>query len=237
MDDVRRQARRAGLLYFLLALSAPLGLLYVPGRVIVSGDATATADNLRNLDGLVRAGMASELVHQAIALFLVLALYRLFKPVDVGLARQLVVFGGLVSVPIVFVNVLNHVAALTLVSGADYLAVFERAELDALAYLFVRLHGQGLIIAAIFWGLWLLPFGTLILRSNFIPKALGILLWIAGVAYLADSFATLILPGLAPLVGKIAQPLLIAELPIIFYLLIWGAKPRAGDGPAIQATH
>jgi hypothetical protein len=235
MDDVRRLGRRAGLLYFLLAVCAPLGLLYVPGQVIVSGDATATADNLRNLGGLVRAGMASELVHQAIAIFLVLALYRLFKPVDVGLARQMAVFGGIVSVPIVFVNVLNHVAALTLVSGADYLAVFEKAELDALAYLFVRLHGQGLIVAAIFWGIWLLPFGTLVIRSRFMPRTLGVLLWIAGIAYMADSFATLILPGIAPQVGKIAQPLVMAEVPIIFYLLIWGARPKRDPAPAAPA--
>ena len=102
MSTTKRQARHAGLLYLLLALSAPLGLLIVPGKVLVQGNAVATADNLRSAEGLVRMGIASELLHQAIVIFLVLALYRLFKPVDESLARQVVVLGALVSVPLVF---------------------------------------------------------------------------------------------------------------------------------------
>lgn len=171
-DDVkstRQQARRAGLLYVILALIAPIGLLYVPGKLVVSGNATATADNIRASEGLLRIGIASELVHQAIAVFLVLALYRLFEPVDENLARQVVILGALVSVPIMFVNVLNDVAALVLVSGADFLSVFEKPQLDALAYLFLRLHDQGITVASVFWGLWLLPFALLVIRSGFIP--------------------------------------------------------------------
>ena len=159
MSSIRQQARVAGVLYLLLALTAPLGLLYVPGKVIVLGNASATAANIRASEGLLRGGIASELIHQLIAVFLVLALYRLFKTVDEALARQVVVLGALVSVPIVFVNVLNEVAALTLVSGADFLSVFEQPQLDALAYLFLRLHGQGITVASVFWGLWLFPFG------------------------------------------------------------------------------
>jgi len=158
--------------------------------------------------------------------FLVLALYRLFQPVDEMLAKQVVILGALVSVPIVFVNVLNDVAALILVSGADWLSVFEKPELDALVYLFLRLHARGITVASIFWGLWLFPFGLLVIRSGFIPRVLGVLLMIAGTAYLASAFATLVLPQYAPLVGKIALPLEVGELPIIFWLLIWGAKTR-----------
>lgn len=134
MRSTRQQARFAGFLYLLIALSAPIGLMYVPGKLIVSGNATATADNLRASEGLLRIGIASELFHQVIAVFLVLALYRLFKPVNETLAKQLVILGALVSVPVMFINVLNNVAALILVSGADFLAGFEKPELDALAY-------------------------------------------------------------------------------------------------------
>lgn len=218
------------MLYFLLALSAPLGLLYVPGKLIVAGDATATADRIRASEGLLRLGIASELVHQAIAIFLVLALYRLFKPVDEYLAKQVVVLGALVSVPIVFVNVLNDLAAWTLVSGASFLAVFERPQLDALAYLFIRLHGQGISIASIFWGLWLFPFGLLVIRSRFIPKLLGYLLWVAGAGYTVDAFVTLVVPQYSALLSSVTQALVMAEVPIIFWLLIWGAKPRATEG-------
>lgn len=232
MRSTQQQARFAGFLYLLLALSAPIGLMYVPGKLIVSGNATATADNIRASEWLLRVGIASELIHQVIGLFLVLALYHLFKGVNEIHAKQMVIFGGLVSVPIMFVNVLNDVAALVLVSGADFLSVFAKAELDALAYLFLRLHGQGITVASVFWGLWLFPFGMLVIRSRFIPRVFGVLLMIAGVAYLASAFATLVLPQFAPLVSRVALPLEVAELPIVFWLLIWGAKTRPTDARA-----
>lgn len=231
MRSTQQQARIAGWWYLLVAVSAPIGLMYVPGKLIVSGNATATADNIRDSGWLLRIGIASELFHQVIAIFLVLALYRLFKSVNENHARQLVILGALVSVPIMFVNVLNEIAALILVSGADFLSVFEKPELDALAYLFVRLHGLGITVASIFWGLWLFPFGMLVIHSGFIPRVFGYLLMIAGTAYLASAFATLVLPQFAPLVSQIALPLEVAELPIVVWLLIWGAKQRPADTP------
>lgn len=232
MKTTQQQARYAGFLYLLLALSAPIGLMYVPGKLIVSGNATATADNIRASGWLLRIGIASELIHQVIVIFLVLALYRLFKAVNETQAKQVVILGALVSVPIMFVNVLNNIAALFLVSGSDVLSVFERPQLDALAYLFLHLHGKGITVASIFWGLWLFPFGMLVIRSGFIPRVFGFLMMIAGIAYLASSFATLVVPKLAPLVGQVALPLEVAEVPIIFWLLIWGARTRPMDAPA-----
>lgn len=152
--------------------------------------------------------------------------------VEVANAKQMVILGALVSVPIMFVNVLNDIAALVLVSGADFLSVFEKPQLDALAYLFLGLHNHGIIVASIFWGLWLFPFGMLVIRSGFIPRVFGVLLMIAGVAYLASSFTALVLPRYAPLVEKVAMPLYFGELPVIFFLLIWGAKTRPPDAPA-----
>lgn len=168
-------------------------------------------------------------------MFLVLALYRLFKPVNEALAKQRVILGALVSVPIVFVNVLNDIAALTLVSGASFLSVFEKPRLDALAYLFLQLHTEGITVASIFWGLWLFPFGMLVIRSGFIPRVLGVLLMIAGAGYVASSFATLVLPRYAPMVSQVTSLLLFGELPIIFWLLVWGAKARAGAATARPA--
>jgi hypothetical protein len=234
--SIRGQAQRAGILYLLLALTAPLGLLYVPGKLVVVGNASATADNLRAGEWLLRLGIASELIHQVIAVFLVLALYRLFRPVDEFLAKQVVVLGALVSVPIVFVNVLNDVAALVLVSGPDFLSAFDRAQRDALAYLFLRLHSQGITVASVFWGLWLFPFGLLVIRSRFIPRLFGYLLMVAGVGYLAASFTTLVLPAYEPLVSRIALPMEMAEIPIVFYLLIRGARPQPGDPATAPAA-
>ena len=233
--STRRDARRAGLLYLIMGVTAPIGLMVVPGRLIVRGDATATMERVRASESLFRIGIASELFHQAVAVFLVLALYRLFKPVSETLARHLVVLGALVSVPIMFANVLNEIAVLILGSGPGFLSVFDRPRLDALAYLFLRLHGEGITVASIFWGLWLFPFGLLVIRSDFIPRVLGVLLIVAGAAYLASAFTSIALPQLSSLVDRVALILEMAELPIIFWLAIWGARERprpAGAGPS-----
>lgn len=222
----KRLARKAGLLYFLLALSAPVGLLYVPGKILVAGDPIATAENLRRSAGLLRLGIASELVHQVLVVFLVLVLYRLFEQVSRPLARQVVVLGALLSVPIVFVNVLNDLAALSLAQRPAFLSAFTGTELDSLAYFFLRLHSLGLDIASIFWGLWLFPFALLVIRSRFLPPLLGYLMMAAGAAYLANAFATLVLPAVSPYVAPVAGVLYLGELPIIFWLLIRGARPR-----------
>jgi len=226
MDSTRRRARVAGWLYFLMGITAPIGLLYVPGRLIVSGDATATADRIRASEWLFRIGIGSELFHQTLAVFLVLALYRLFREVNETHAKLVVILGALVSVPIVFVSVLSELAALILVSGAGFLSAFEKPQLDALAYLFIRLRGQGINVASIFWGLWLFPLGILIVRSGFIPRFFGVLLFFAGVGYLASAFTTLLVPSYASAVDQVAIILEVGELPIIFWLLIWGARDQ-----------
>jgi uncharacterized protein DUF4386 len=236
MNQTRKQARVAGLLYLLIAITAPIGLMYVPGALIVPGDATATADHVRASGTLLRIGIASELFHQSIAVFLVLALYRLFKAVNEQQAVLLVILGALVSVPIMFLNVLNEIAALVLVSGARFLSAFDKGQLDALTYLFLRLHSQGIVVASVFWGLWLFPFGMLVIRSGFIPRVLGVLLMIAGSAYLASSFTSILLPRYASLVGQFAMVLEIGEVPIIFWLLIWGAKAQASGAPVSSSS-
>lgn len=232
MDAIKRNARIAGAWYLLMLVTAPISLLWVPGQLLVRGDAAATAERLRASEWLLRVGIASELLHQAVAVFLVLALFRLFKEVDEHLAWHLVSLGALVSVPIMFLNVLNELAALTLVGGPAFLAGFDQGQLDGLAYLFMRLHGQGISLASVFWGLWLFPFGLLVIRSGFIPRVLGVLLLVAGAAYLASAVATLVLPRLAPAVNQIASILEVAELPIILWLAIWGARPRAAAAAA-----
>jgi hypothetical protein len=232
VSSVQRQARKAGLLYLLMAVVAPIGLLYVPGRVFVAGDPITTAANVRASEALLRIGIVSELLHQTLAIFLVLALYRLFKPVDESHARLMVVLGALLSVPIVFVNVLNEIAALALAAGVEIQKLVEPSLLDALIYLFLQLHGQGIVVASIFWGLWLFPFGWLVIRCGFIPRVLGVLLFIAGAAYVISAVTTLALPRHTLMVSRFISPLVAAELPIIIWLLIWGAKRPAGDRPA-----
>jgi hypothetical protein len=226
MDSIKKQARRAGWLYLALLVTAPIGLILVPDKLIVSGNATATVENIKASESLFRVGIASELFGQVILIFLTLALYRLFKSVNEYLAVLVVVLGALVSVPIAFFNVVNELAALVLVSGADFLSVFDQRQLDALAYLFLRLHGKGLLVVGIFWGLWLFPFGILVVRSGFIPRVLGFLMMIAGFSYLADSLTALLLPQLTGAVSQVSMILSFGEMPIILWLAIWGAKVK-----------
>lgn len=223
--DQQRQARRAGLFYLLVAVIAPLGLFYVPGQLLVADDAAATAAALRAGETLLRAGMASELIHQAIEVFLVVTLYGLFKPVHAGLARQMLIFGA-IPIPIVFLNVLSEIAASMLAAGGPALASFAPSQLDALAYLCLRLHGQGLAIATVFWGLWLLPLAALIMRSDIVPRFVGVCAALAGIGYVLDASATVLAPPLAAGVSPFALPLQVCELVLIGGLLLCGFRWR-----------
>src|SRR5438093_5319988 len=221
MNSTKKQARFAGLLYLLASIIGCFGLIYVPGKLIVRGDATATANPIRASETLFRFGIATELFGFTMFIFVVLALYRLFKGVNEKHALAMATL-LLVSIPVSLLNLLNNIAALVLVSGADFLSPFDKRQLDALTYLFLRLHGQGLVVAQIFWGLWLFPYGMLVIRSGFIPRAVGVLLMIAGSGYLVSSFAYLFLPEHARMVSQFATVLELGELPIIVWLLIGG---------------
>jgi uncharacterized membrane protein len=132
MNRTKRQVRLAGLLYLLASIPAPFGLIYVPNKLIVLNDATATADHVRASESLLRLGIASELFASIMFIFVVLALYRLFKAVNETHAVAMMIL-ILVSIPISLLSVVNEVAALILVSGADFLSVFDKGQLDALA--------------------------------------------------------------------------------------------------------
>lgn len=233
MNATKKQAHLAGLLYLLASITAPFAWIYVPSKLIVKGDAATTADHIGNSETLFRFGIVSELTGLIIFIFVVLALYRLFKPVSEKHAVAMAVL-LLISLPISFVGVVHEMAALIVVSGPSFLSAFDRPHLDSLSYLFLRLHGQGIIVAQIFWGLWLFPFGALVIRSGFIPRFLGYLLFIAAVGNIASSVASL-LPYAAPFLDPFASKLAFGELPIIFWLLIWGAKNQGSVRQPIPA--
>jgi hypothetical protein len=228
MNDDKRQARIAGLLYLLVAITAPYGLMVVPGRLIVAGDPAATSALIAAHDAMLRLGMASELFHQAVEVFMVLVLYNLFKPVNKTLAQQMLVL-GLVPIPMVFLNVLGEVAAATVANGPAWLSAFGKPQLDALALLLMNLHAQGLQLAAVFWGLWLLPLGLLALRCGFIPKVFGWLVIASSAGYVLGAFTSLIAPGLAAALGTLVFVLELGEPMMILWLVLVGArtKPRA----------
>ena len=173
MSSTRNAGRVAGFLYLLLVVFAPLRLIYIPGKLFVHGNATATANNIVAHELLFRLGIVADLFCGTILIFLVLALYRLLKGVDQNLVVLMVIVGGVLPAAIDFLNVLNDAAALGLVRGADFLSVFDKPQRDALAMLFLRLHHQEIVAAEILWGLWLFPLAILVYRSRFLPRFLA----------------------------------------------------------------
>jgi len=226
MNSKKKNARTAGLLYLLLAITGGFGIMYIPSSIIVAGDATATADNLMESELLVSISIVSNLIGQTIVIFLVMSLHRLLKEVNPEHAILMVIM-VLVSVPIVFLNTLNLIAAQILVGGTDYLSVFDVNQLNAMMMVFLNLHEYGNYVAGIFWGLWLYPFGILVVKSKFIPKLIGIFLIIGCFAYLTDSFTSLLFPQYKESISPILMiPLAIGEFSIIFWLLIKGVKSQ-----------
>jgi hypothetical protein len=223
MNSIKKQAHIAGILYVVASITAVFAWIYVSGKIFVRDDAAATANNIRAFETLLRLGIAGELIGSVIFIFVVLALYRLFKPVNEKHAMAMAIL-LLISTPISLLAVLGELAALIVAGGGSFLSTFDQHQLDSLSYLFFRLHGQALVVAQIFWGLWLFPFGTLVIRCGFIPRFLGFLLFIAAFGYLIGSFSVLVLPSYKQLGSQIAMILEFCELPIIFWLLIWGAK-------------
>lgn len=225
MDTLVKKARVAGVLYVLMGIPAPFSLIYLPGKLIVPGSAAATADNILRSQTLFRFGILGELTSAVLFILLAMALYRLLSEVNKNHARLMVAL-VLVSAAITFINVLNNIAALTLFRGADYLSVFDKPQRDAMAMLFLRLHSQGNLVNQIFWGLWLFPFGLLVMKSEFLPRILGILLVVNCFAYLAISLTSLFFAAYANLAFRISFPALLGELWIMLWLLIKGARTR-----------
>jgi uncharacterized protein DUF4386 len=216
--------RFAGLLYVVMSVFGFFALAYVPGKLIVHGDAAATVNNVATHEMLFRLGIASQLIGSAGFIFVALALYQLLKGVNRRHASLMVTL-IVVSIPIAFLNEVNSFAALLLIRGSDFLSVVDKVQRDALAMLFLNLHGRGLVVAEMFWGLWLFPLGLLVYRSRFLPRFLGVWLGLAGVAWVILSLTGVLLPQYVGAVDTYSQPAVFGEIVFMFWLLIRGAKP------------
>ena len=236
MTSTRNPGRVAGLWYLLLVVIGPLRLIYIPSKLFVHGNAAATANNIAAHERLFRLGIAADLIGAVVLIFLTLAFYRLFKGVDQYLAVLVVILGGVMPALIYFVGVVDDFGALTVVRGADFLSVFDKPQRDALALLFLRLRDHQNTAAEILWGLWLLPLAVLVYRSRFMPRFLGVWLAINGFAYVVLSFTGILLPQYQNKVFLYAQPAFFAEIALMLWLVIKGAKPPALDASALPSA-
>ena len=226
MTFARNPGRVAGSLYVLASIIGIFGLIYVPGKLIVDGNAAATARNIAGSETLFRLGITAHLAGEALFVFVALALYHLLKPVNYRLALCMLTL-ILVAVPIAFLNELNAIAALILVRGSEFLSVFDQPQRNALAMFFWNVHGYGFDVAGIFWGLWLFPLGLLVYRSGFIPRILGILLMLNCFAFPINSFTSLVLPHYEAVVSRWMRPFHFGEQIFMLWLLIFGAMPKS----------
>src|SRR2546428_8007053 len=235
MSSTKNPGRFAGLLYILTSIPGFFAMMYVPSKLIVHGNAAATANNISANETLFRLGIAGQLIGQAGFIFVALALYDLLKGVNRRHASLMVTL-IVVQIPIAFLNELNSIAALVLVPGADFLSIFDRPQRDALAMLFLNLHFHGYVVNELFWGLWLLPLALLVYRSRFLPRFLGVWLALAGFAWVMLSLTGLLSPHYYDKVYTYTQPAVLGEIAFMFCLLIKGAKPPAQDAPALSSA-
>jgi Domain of unknown function (DUF4386) len=216
--SIQRTARLAGGLYLSLVPFGVFSFVYVPSVLLVRGDAAATSRNIMASEWLFRAGTVSHLISQIIVPFLALAIYRLLKHVNKEHAVVMVVL-ALLGIPISFLTEVNHLAALRLLRSAGEEA-YTSSQLQIQAMLFLDMRQSGVLLAQVFWGLWLLLVGSLVFRSGFLPKLLGVAVLIGGAGYLVDSAMHLLFPGRA----TISQFTALGELMLPVWLLIKGVS-------------
>ncbi len=216
--SINNTARLAGGLHLSLVPFGVFSFVYVPSVFVVRGDAAATCRNIIASEWLFRSGTISHLISQIIVIFLALALYRILKPVNKDHAVVMVVL-ALLGIPISFLTEVNHLAVLRLLSGMGD-GVFTSTQVHAQAMLFLEMHRSGVLLAQVFWGLWLLLLGSLVFRSGFLPKLLGISVLIGAAGYLVDSGAHLVTSGAATL----SQFTFIGELLLPLWLLTRGVS-------------
>jgi len=218
-------ARIGGVLYLIIIVIGFCGEFFVREKLVVSGDVTATANNIMASESLWRITIAGGLILLVCSIALTLILYVLLRPVNKTLAL-LAVFFNIVEFPIEAVSKLWLFAALFLSGNADYLKAFEPHQLHALMQISLKLHDYGFGIDLVFFGFACLVYGYLLFRSGYFPRALGVLMAIAGLSYLTNSFTLILAPAYAGTISPILVLALIGELSLCLWLMVKGVDEQ-----------
>jgi hypothetical protein len=224
MTSLKRTARIAGLWYLGFTFG-PFYLLYVPSQTVIHNDAAATAARVLTHEILYRWGMFAETLGVVIFIGLSLALYRLFENVDRHRARQMMAL-VLTSCALSLVTAVFSAGALLVFKGGSSFAALDIQTRETIGMLLIRMHGQANGVNQLFWGLWLLPFGQLVVRSRFLPRWLGYWLLLDGVAWVVLAITWFFAPDSSDALFRYFQPAFFAELAAMLWLLIVGAKEK-----------
>ena len=217
-------ARISGLIYLVLILTGIFGIVYVPSSLIVWTSPETTVSNIIGSEFLFRLGIFSEIICFLTFIALPLFLYQLLKTVN-RTAATLMVTLALISVPLTFSNILNKINVLLLLSGEKYLEAIPQDQLHAQVMYLLAAFNNGTMLSNIFWGAWLLPFGYLVFKSNFLPKILGVFLMIGCFGYIIEFICTFLF-SFTEIPWYISAPGTVGEFGICIWLIIFGAKNK-----------
>jgi hypothetical protein len=228
IPTLRSYARAAGVLYLVVIVCAGFAEGVVRAGVIVPGDPAATGANIAAAASLFRLGFVADLVAFLSDAVIAVLLYVLLRPVDRTLSLLAAALRLVAHPAIGSVNLLNHYGALLVVGGGAPIGAFDPAQLEAMAGLLLDAHGVGYLIAGAFFGTHLLVLGHLLFRSDLFPHVLGVLIGIAGLGYLAESFGVFLVPGHDALFAWIVALTAVAgEVPLALWLVVRGVKTPA----------
>lgn len=237
-------ARTAGVLYLIIFLVAPFAEFFVREALVIPGDPTATAANIRGAEGLFRAGFVSDLVVFVIEVAQAAVLFILFAPVSRPLALVMS-FARLAQATILGLNLLNMYTGLQVLTSPEYATALGGGGAEALAFVFLRAQSFGYELGLMFFALHLFALGYLVYRSGFLPRALGVLLVVSGLGYALNGLAVFLAPGVADVTATaVIVAALIGELPLTVWLLIkgidadrwYGRSAEPGMVPATSAA-
>lgn len=219
-------ARTAGALYLINVIAGLFALMYVPSQTGGHGDPVAAVQNILAHETLFRVGIVAGLFCYIEFALVPLVLYRLLGGVNAGAAALMVVL-ALVSVPLSIASLQHKLDILSLLGQAPWLRVFDTQHLQAQVMLQLSAHNNALLLAQVFWGLWLIPFGWLVVRGRQLPRILGYLLMLGGLSYVADFLGQLLVGGYGDMsfAGYVTVPAALGEIGTCLWLLAMGARP------------
>ena len=220
-DSPQLYIRIGGIFYLIIIIAGVFGELLVRNKLLVYGDPITTANNIIHNDFLWRMGITGDLIMHILDLPIMILLYYVLRPINRKLALLNLSF-NLIQTAILAVNKLNLLAALFFLGDAEYLKSFSHDQLSTLSYLSIKLHDFGFGIGLIFFGFVCLLEGYLIFKSKYLPKTLGVMMAIAGLCYLINSFALLLAPQFSNIALLI--PCFIAELSLSLWLIFKGVN-------------
>lgn len=228
LSNIKNTARLTGLLYFLVAVMGIFSYMYISPKIFIDDDISATAQNMLNNEDLFRTGILTDIISGVFFIAVVILLCRLLKHVNETQARLMLWF-MMIVIPVSFIDKGIRFTTLYIFKG-ELLQSFSVQQRNAIAEMLLHINSYTGHFIMFHWGLWLMPLGWLVYKSGFIPRIFGILLWINGIGYIINSAAFILCPDSFDNISKIIFPTyFMGELPLIFWLLIAGAKRRVGD--------